>query len=55
MTRLIFVMPVTNAVSERSFSALRLLKTWLHTTIGQARLNWCFILHVQKSKQIAKI
>ncbi len=27
--KLILVMPATNAVSERSFSALRRLKTWL--------------------------
>ena len=34
---------VTPAVSERSFSALRRMKTWLR---HQARLNWCMILHI---------
>ena len=33
---LILVMPATNAVSERSFSALRRVKTWLRTITGQA-------------------
>ena len=41
VVNLILVMPATIAVSERSFSALRRLKTWLRTTMLQARLNWC--------------
>ena len=40
------VMPATNAISERSFSALRHLKTWLRSTMHQSRLNWCMLLHV---------
>ena len=35
----ILVMPATNAVSERSFSALHRLKTWLRTTVQQVRLH----------------
>ena len=50
VAKLILVMPATNAVSERSFSGLRRLKTWLRMTMGQARLNWCLILHVHKDK-----
>ena len=34
------------AISERSFSALRRLKTWLRSTMNQSRLNWCLILHI---------
>ncbi|KAI6656107.1 Zinc finger MYM-type protein 1-like [Oopsacas minuta] len=48
--KIILVMPATNAVSERSFSALRRLKTWLRTTTTQSRLNWCMLLHVHKEK-----
>ncbi len=33
------VSPATNALSERSFSALRHLKTWLRSTMHQTRLN----------------
>ena len=50
LVKLILVMPVTNAQSERSFSALRRLKTWLRTTTSQARLNWCMILHIHQER-----
>lgn len=50
LLKLILVMPATNATSERSFSALRRLKTWLRTTLTQERLNWCMILHVHKNR-----
>ena len=39
VTRLILVMPATNAVSERSFSTMRCLKTYLRNTMFQSRLN----------------
>ena len=35
LLKLILVMPATNAVSERSFSALRRIKTFLRTTMTQ--------------------
>ena len=50
LVKLILVMPATNATSERSFSALRRLKTWLQSTTSQARLNWSMILHVHKDR-----
>ena len=37
--KLLLVMPATNATSERSFSALRRIKTYLRTTMTQQRLN----------------
>ena len=46
VAKLILAMPTTNALSERSFSALRRLKTWLHTTPDQVHLNSCMTLHV---------
>ena len=46
--KLILVMPATNACSERSFSAMRRLKTYLRSTMGQSRLNHLMILHVHK-------
>ena len=36
-----------NAVSERSFSALR-VKTFLRTTMNQDRLNHLMVLHIHK-------
>ena len=50
VAKLILVMPATNAISERSFSALRTTKTWLHSTINQLRLNHCITLYVHNSE-----
>ena len=44
------LMPATNASSERSFSALRQVKTYLHTTMTQERLNYLMIIHVHKER-----
>ena len=50
LVKLILVMPATNATSERCFSALRRLKTWLRATTVQQRINWCILLHVHKDR-----
>ena len=42
------VMPATNAVSERSFSALKRVKTYLRSTAGEGRPNHLMLLHVHK-------
>ena len=39
LLKLVIVMPATNAVSERSFSAMRRLYTYLRTNMSQNRLN----------------
>ena len=41
-------MPATNAVGERSFSALRRGKTYLSSTTGDSRLNHHTMLRVHK-------
>ena len=46
--KLILVMPASNATSERSFSALRRIKTYLCSTMGQERLNNLMLLHIHK-------
>ena len=46
--KLELVMSATNATSERSFSALRRLKTYLRSTMTQERLSHLMILHVHK-------
>ena len=50
VAKLILVMPATNALSERSFSALYRTKTWLRSTINQVLLNHCMTLYVHKSE-----
>ena len=47
LTRLVkqaLTIPVTSCSSERSFSGLRRLKTYLRSTMGQARLNHVALL-----------
>ena len=50
IAKLILVMPATNASSERCFSALRRIKTYLHNTMSQERLNHVMLLHVHKDQ-----
>ena len=44
----VLVMPATNAISERSFSALRRVKTYLRGSMKQSRLNHLMVLHVHR-------
>ena len=48
LLRLMLVMPATNAVSERLFSALRRVKSYLRSTITQSRLNDLLRLHIHR-------
>lgn len=48
LCRLILVSPATNATCERSFSALKRVKTYLRSTMKQSRLNNLMILHIHK-------
>ena len=43
-------MPATVAVSERSFSALKRVQTYLRSTTGDSRLNYLMMLHVHKDR-----
>ena len=38
-------------MAERSFSALRRIKTYLRTSMSQARLNHCMLLHVLSERK----
>ena len=49
LTKLVLVLPATNAVSECSFSALRCVKTFLSSTVNQDSLNHLMVLHVHKT------
>lgn len=50
LLRLYQTVPVTTATSERSFSALRRLFTYLRTMMTEKRLNNCMLLYVHKDK-----
>jgi hypothetical protein len=42
------LLPVTSASAERSFSALRRLKTYLRNSMRQGRLNHCAVVHTHQ-------
>ena len=50
LVKLLLVSPATNAVSERSASGLRRIKTCLRSTMSQQRLNNLMVLHVHKDR-----
>ena len=50
LAKLLIVLPATNATSERSFSALKRIKTYLRNTTSGNRLNHCMLLHVHCKK-----
>ena len=43
--KLFQLLSATNATFERSFSALRRIKSYLRSTMTQARLNYLMVLH----------
>ena len=53
VVQLVLVMPATNTTSERSFSALRRVKTYLRSTMRQEILNHLLVLHVHKERSAA--
>ena len=50
LLKLVIVTPATNAVSERSFSAMWRFYTYLRTNLSQNRLNSMMVLYVHKEK-----
>lgn len=50
--RIFCTLPVTNASSERSFSTLRRMKTWLRTTMLQDRLIGLALLHTHHDIEV---
>ncbi len=50
LASLIVVMPATNACSERSFSSLRRVKSYLRSTMTQTQLNSTMMLNVHQDR-----
>lgn len=48
LVRILLVVPASSAEAERSFSALKRLKTWLRSTMSQQRLNNVAVCHVHQ-------
>ena len=47
LLRIYYTIPVTTASAERSFSALKRIKTYLRNSMTQQRPNHCMLLHVR--------
>ncbi|XP_068204694.1 zinc finger MYM-type protein 1-like [Palaemon carinicauda] len=50
LLRLLLVSPASSCTAERSFGALRRLKTWLRSSMSQQRLNHLMICHVHRDR-----
>lgn len=50
LVKISLTIPVSTCTAERSFSALRRLKTYLRSTMTQAKLNNTSIMHVHKEE-----
>ena len=50
LLQIFLTIPVTTATSERIFSALRRLKTYLRSTMAQDRLNHLLLLYCHKAR-----
>ena len=50
LLQLFLTVPVTTATSERTFSSLRRVKSYLRTTMTQERLNHLLLLYCHKSR-----
>ena len=50
LVKLLLVCPAASAEAERSFSALRRLKTWLRSTMEQERLNDIAVCNIHKER-----
>ena len=46
LVREYFTLPATSCEAERSFSALRIIKTWLRTSMTHGRMNHCATLKI---------
>jgi hypothetical protein len=48
LLRLYLTIPITSSTSERTFSAMKRLLTYLRATMTEKRLNNCILLHIHK-------
>lgn len=53
LLKILVTLPVSTSTSERSFSTLRRIKTYLRNTIGQERLNGIAMLNIHRELSIS--
>ena len=54
LARVFLVMLAINNSSERAFSVMKRIKTYLHSSTTNNRLNYCVILHI-RAEDVDKI
>ncbi len=50
LLKIFYTIPVTTSTAERTFSALRRLKTYLRSTMSQPRLNHTMMLYIHRNR-----
>ena len=50
LLKLYLTIPVTTSSSERNFSALKRIKTYLRNSVTQQRLNHCMVLYIHQER-----
>ena len=50
LVKILLIIPATNATSERSFSTLRRVKSYLRSNMKQSRLNHLITCNIQKEQ-----
>ena len=48
LLRLVITLPVSTATAERAFSAMKLVKTWLQSKMGDDFLFHCTLVYIEK-------
>jgi hypothetical protein len=48
LLRLVLILPVSTAIVERAFSTMKLVKTRLHTKLGDDFLRDCVIVYIER-------
>ena len=49
VVHILAVIPATSCSAERSFSALRILKTYLQSTMGQQHVSNIALIHIERA------
>jgi len=52
LLHIFITLPVTTATGERSFSALKYLKNYLRSTMGEARLNGLAHMYINRDLEL---
>ena len=49
LLKLLLVLPISTATAERTFSSLRILKTWLRSTMAEERLSGLALMYIHRN------